>query len=90
MIARILLAVSLVLLVAAPAPALAGSMHFEQVEEAGSLVDDEATEQVVPAYAVARPPAARPPRSEAAAPTGPALDRIFRPPRPTPARAPKS
>jgi hypothetical protein len=80
-ISRIVLAVALVLLVAAPALALAEAVHIELAEEP-SPADDEVVAPLTVPQATARPPAARPPRSEGLAAPGPGTARVFRPPRP--------
>lgn len=82
MIARLVLAVSLVLLVAAPEAQPVGSVHVEIVETAAPLANDEAMDPLPAPHAPVGTRAARPPRSSEAAPPGPALARIFRPPRP--------
>jgi hypothetical protein len=83
-IVRILVAVSLVLLAAAPASALAGSAppaQVELVEQPAPVTDDEAVAPRACALAVPLTCAASPPPSEEIAPSGPALARLFRPPR---------
>ena len=83
-IARFLLAVSLVLLVAAPAEALAGSVQIEiLVEEPAPPADEDAAAPQASVHAASRDGAARPAPSEVVVPTGLALARIFRPPRPS-------
>jgi hypothetical protein len=81
-IARLLLAVSLVLLVAAPAPALAGSVHIEIAEELAAHADDEAAPPLAAACAPSRARAPHRAPSEEIVPRGPVLARVFRPPRP--------
>jgi hypothetical protein len=82
-IARIMLAIALVLLVAAPAQALAGSVHFELVEEPAPAADDETAAPFVSAHAAPCASAIRPPASEDIVTTAPVLAGIFRPPRPS-------
>jgi hypothetical protein len=83
-IARLLLAVSLVLLVAAPGPALAEVAQAAQIEladEPAPLADDEAVTPPAAARATARACAARPSPPEEPPPPRLARSRIFRPPR---------
>ncbi len=81
MISRIVLAVALVLLVAAPAPALDGAVQIEIVEEPAPLADDEAVTTRAAVRATSRLHAAGVTPSEDLAAPGPALTRVFRPPR---------
>jgi hypothetical protein len=80
-IARIVLVLSLVLLVAAPAGALAGSVQIELVEDAASAADDEAVAPIALAHAASPASHLRQDRSEEIAPAAPAIGRVFRPPR---------
>jgi hypothetical protein len=79
-ISRIVLAVALVLLVAAPAPALADAVQIELAEEP-SPPDDEVVALFTAPHAAAGPRAARPARSEELAGSGPGMAGVFRPPR---------
>ncbi|HSK05009.1 MAG TPA: hypothetical protein VK932_27360 [Kofleriaceae bacterium] len=81
MISRIVLAMALVLLVAAPAPALAEALHIELAEEP-SPADDEVVAPFTVPRAVAPLPAVRGARSEELAAPGPGTAGVFRPPRP--------
>lgn len=84
-IARIVLAVSLVLLVAAPAAWAAGAAApapIELVDDGAPLADDAAVAPCAPVLAAAaRAAAVRPPPFEEIALPRPAPARIFRPPR---------
>jgi len=80
-IARIVLAVSLVLLVAAPEAWAAGPAPIELVDEGAPPADDDAVAPCAPVPAAARAVAVRPPPFEATALPRPAPARIFRPPR---------
>jgi hypothetical protein len=83
-IARIVLAVSLVLLVAAPEAWAAGPAQpaqIELVDQGAPLAGDDAVSQRAPAPAAARVAVVRPPPFDAIALPRPAPTRIFRPPR---------
>lgn len=81
MISRIVLAVALVLLVAAPAPALAEAVQIELAEEP-TPPDDEVVAPFTGPHGGARQRAPRPARSEDLAAPGPGMAGVFRPPRP--------
>jgi hypothetical protein len=83
-LAQIVLAVSLVLLVAAPAPAAGGSAQPAQIElldEAAPFAEEEAVAAPAAAHAASHACAASRHSSAEIVPPGPALARIFRPPR---------
>jgi hypothetical protein len=80
-IARIVLAASLVLLVAAPEAWAAGPAPIELLDEGAPQADDDAVAPCAPVLAAAPAAAVRPPPFEEIALPRPALARIFRPPR---------
>lgn len=78
-----MLAIALVLLIAAPGPMLAGSVHIELAEEPAPVADDETAAPFVSAHAAPCTSAQHPPTSEEIARAAPVLAGIFRPPRPS-------
>ena len=81
-IARIFLALSLVLLIAAPAAMAIDAALVELAEEPPPLADEEAVVSQAPAAAAPRDRAEHRPSSEVSDPPQGAIAQVFRPPRP--------
>jgi hypothetical protein len=81
-IARIFLALSLVLLVAAPAAMVAEAALVELAEEPPPLLDEEAGVSQAPGAGALRDRATHRASSEGSAPPQGAIAQVFRPPRP--------